>query len=382
MLLWTAIGLLLVICLVAVLNLQPARQLIESICAAVQCPFSVVQNALAAAVSGLREAAARVFASVGSLQKAVGAFIHLVVFVLLSFCGLFLTLLTIAGLFGMELSWSPPTSLEVLSAIGFTVGLAFLVAVLLEMFFGLPHFGLWETIPARIKPLAFVALTAAIGLGVALIFWMGQARWHAMQVDTEKIQVAVPEIESAEIKALEGEIQSLAASSEEAANTKKVMIGLPLFVDSVAALAFSGALLGLQILGACLLWLLAVPIQIINIPFTIVAWIIYYIYNAMIAIADFLNDLGRRFGWQGGASQNHQAPSNEQQQSHQQASAQNSSLGGQTSQQQSQTVAPLPQAENDGNFPEPELIPIGATALDPLGLGGDHDDKSATGGVQ
>jgi hypothetical protein len=161
------LGLLFLICLLALFHHtpQPARQLVASVFLAIQYPFSAVQNALASAVSGLRNAATSVFTSVGSFHRAVGAFIHLVVFVLLSFCGLFLTLLTIAGLFGMELSWSPPVALETLSGFAFYLALAFLVAVLFEALLGVSHFGLWETIPSRIKPLVLCVLVALAVLG-------------------------------------------------------------------------------------------------------------------------------------------------------------------------------------------------------------------------
>jgi hypothetical protein len=399
------LGLLFLICLLALFHHtpQPARQLVASVFLAIQYPFSAVQNALASAVSGLRNAATSVFTSVGSFHRAVGAFIHLVVFVLLSFCGLFLTLLTIAGLFGMELSWSPPVALETLSGFAFYLALAFLVAVLFEALLGVSHFGLWETIPSRIKPLVLCVLVALAVLGVFLIFWMGLARWHAMQLDDARLEklMSVEASESTTVKELEEEIKSLATSPEEAETTKKVMVGLPLFIDTVAALAFSGAVLGLQVFGACVLWLFSVLLQILNIPLTVAAQVIEHIGSAVIAIVDFLHDLGRRLNWQEEPPQNQQLPP--QQQWHQQpptqgqrtSEQQQSSPVGQASSQQFPTTTPLSLANSDGNnspltalpggeegFPEPELTPIGATALDPLGLGDDHFDKTRNGGVR
>jgi len=149
----------------------------------------------------------------------------------------------------------PPMSLEILSGFAFSVALAFLVAILLELL-EISHFGLWETFPARIKPLMLFVLLVLIVLGVALIFWMGFARWHAMQVNDEEVQkmIRISDDKVFENAKLEEEIRSLATSSnEESKNVKKVMIGLPLFIDFVAALAFSGAILGLHILSICML---------------------------------------------------------------------------------------------------------------------------------
>ncbi|MFA0783751.1 hypothetical protein [Fervidibacter sacchari] len=404
--LWGALGIFAIVCLIALLHHDPqlARQIIASICLAVQNPFLLLQNLLASAVSALRKAATSIFASVGSFHKAVGAFIHLVVFIILSSCGLFLTLLTIAGLFGMELSWAPPLSLEILSAFAFSVALSFLVAVLLELI-GVSHFGLWEAFPDRIKPLLIIVLLASLALGVCLIFWMGLARWHSMHLEEREIHRMMSVEASDEIteKVLEEEIRSLSSTSpEEARNSKRVMIGLPLFIDTVAALAFCGAILGLQILGACVLWLLSVSIQILNIPFTIVVQFIDHIGNALIAIVDFFSNLGRRFGWQEEFNQSPQAT--RQQQSHHQASAQNQQKTSEqqnpspdeeaSNQQQLQTAASLPLAnparngsaqaalpsENNGDFFVPELTPIGTTALNPLEVDGDLDDENLTGG--
>jgi hypothetical protein len=393
---YLALGLFIPLCLFALLhhNLQPARQWVASICLTVQSPFSVVQNALTSAVSGLRSAAALVFTSIGSFHRAFGALIHLIVFVLLSSCGVFLTLLTIAGLFGMELSWSPPMALETLSALAFYVALAFLVAVLLEAL-GVSHFGLWEAIPTRIKPLVLSILVALAALGIFLIFCMGLARWHAMQMDAANIERLMSDeaSESTAVKELEEGLKSLATSPEEAKNTKRVMVGLPLFIDIVAALVFSGAILGLEILGACMLWLLSVPLQIVNIPFTIAAQVIDHIGNALIAVVDFLHDLGRRLGWQ------EEPPSWQQSQlppqSQRISGQQHSSPIGQVSSQQFPTTTPLSLANPNGNnspsaalpdeeggFPEPELTPIGTTALDPLGLGDDHFGEAKHGGVR
>lgn len=364
--LWVALGIFAIVCLIALLHHDPqlARQIIASICLAVQNPFSVIQNLLAGAVSGLRKATTSVFASVGSFHKAVGAFIHLVVFIILSSCGLFLTLLTIAGLFGMDLSWAPPLSLEILSAFAFSVALSFLVAVLLELI-GVSHFGLWEAFPDRIKPLLIIVLLASLALGVCLIYWMGLARWHSMQIEDGEIQRMMSSEESTE-KVLEEEIRSLSSSPEEARNSQRVMIGLPLFIDTVAALAFCGAILGLQILGACVSWLLSVPIQILNIPFTIVVQFIDHIGNALIAIVDFLSNLGRRLGWQ-------ETPQ---------------------TQELPQPIPPLPSPGQvhstsapatlpDGNFPVLELPPIGPVLLDPLEVGEDIGNENfLTGGDQ
>ncbi|WP_161997914.1 hypothetical protein, partial [Escherichia coli] len=90
---------------------------------------------------------------------------------------------------------------------------------------GLTHFGLWE-VPSRLKPLLLSALGALIILGFALFYWMGLARWHAMQVNPEQIQEMFQTMGKEE-KVDEFVIQQLNQSPEEAQIHRRLFIGLP-----------------------------------------------------------------------------------------------------------------------------------------------------------
>ncbi len=392
------------LCLAAMLYPETVREFIASVLLMVQRPFLVLQTNLAAAANRLREVTNPIFSEIGTLRRGVGALLHLVVFIVLAACGLFLTLLTIAGVFGMTLSWSPPMDLELLSGIAFTIALSFLFAVTLEML-GLHHFGLWESFPHRIKPLLLFALVGLILLGIALIWWMGVARWEAMQIsDSQLLQVTSDE--EAEAKELGELLQRLSASSEEEETLhRRLMVGLPIFIDGTTAVAFCGAIPGVLVLKGCLLWLLALLLQIVNIPVTVVVQVIETAYGAFNAIINFFGDLGRWLGWppSGDASA---APAQRPTAPPAPPELPSPTLptnSGNPSVDEAAPSAPVPSEppsptpsqefergwsqdpsslDEGEDVPEPALTPIGTTALDPLGLGLDGQENDALGGAQ
>ena len=372
---------LVLLCVAAMLYPGIVQELISAVCLTIQRPFLIIQNTLAAAVQRLREIAGSTFSSIGSPYRVVGAILFLLIFIVLAACGFILTLLTLAGLFGMTLSWSLPIGLELLSGIGFTIALAFLFSTFLEII-GLTHFGLWE-VPSRLKPLLLAALGALIILSLFLFYWMGIARWHAMQINPQEVQ-EILQTSSREDHFEEVLIQQLNQTSEgEEAVHRRLFIGLPIFIDATSALAFCGAIPGFLALPACLLWLVAIVLQIVNIPFTILVQLIESAYGIFAAIINIFGNLGRQLGWQ-----DEPEPSQE--------------VGAQPPQPppaQQEAALPLPQQEaelppqqvppepslpepppnfggdnslqtphNGMDLPEPELMPIGSTSLDPLGI--------------
>ncbi len=309
-------------CVLALWYPRTAQTLVLSIFSAISSPVTLPQASLGSAVQTMRRAANELFTVAGHrvvdsvsinsqddrglrisvIWECFVAVVHLAIFLILTFCGMSVTLLTLAGMFGLGKSWEPPMSLEMLNGIAFTLSVAIVVAVLLDAL-GLHHFShLWWQFPNRFPRFVVIAITLAL-LGTAMLaFWdMATFRYNALQISAstanQSVEMSPDQIEEI-VLATEGEKQVHAPTVQPEANpTRRLWFLVPVLIDSAAALAFAGVVPSLIALAGFLVWVASVSVQVLNMVFTLGVHVAEAALVYVRGIVDVLADIGRRLGW-------------------------------------------------------------------------------------
>lgn len=329
-----------------------AEQFVESASLVLMRPVLVIQNGLAAGIAYLRGVLEAIRGEMGGPKAVLGALVQLLVCALLMVAAFYVTTLTIAGIFGQDVNISLPASFELLTGLALVVGLAYLIAVLLELA-GLNHFGTWQGLSPGLRKGIISVVVFLIILGMATAVCLGIAR-------TQLDSITIADITGA-----------LSAEYETRSTLPlAVLVLLPLFVDLTAAVAFYGAIRGKMVLFALLVWTTQVLLNVVNALPTIAYQMLDALRGMLLDFFRFLAQIGDALGIQIDRADTPQqaVAADDRGPDTQQPGSTNDGGQNQNNVQEQQDdggVANVPP-------PEPELTPIEAEHLDPLGISNNH----------